>query len=41
MPVAAGLVQGGRWYVGVPLIAWALAVLVLLFTPAVSDRLEG
>jgi hypothetical protein len=40
MPVAAGLVQGGRWYVGVPLIAWALAVLVLLFTPAVADRLD-
>lgn len=40
VPVGAGLVQGGRWYVGVPLIGWALAVLVLLFTPAVADRLE-
>jgi hypothetical protein len=40
LPVGAGLVQGGRWYVGVPLILAALAVLVLLFTPAVSDTLE-
>ena len=40
LPVAVGLVQGGRWYVGVPLIGWALGVLVLLFTPAVSDVLE-
>ena len=40
LPVGAGLVQGGRWYVGVPLIGWALGVLVLLFTPAVSDALE-
>ncbi len=39
-PVAVGLVQGGRWYVGVPLVVWSLAVLVLLFTPAVADRLE-
>ena len=36
----SGLVQGGRWYVGVPLILWALGVLVLLFTPAVSEVLE-
>ena len=40
LPVGAGLVQGGRWYVGVPLIGWALGVLVLLFTPAVSEALE-
>jgi hypothetical protein len=40
LPVAWGLVQGGRWYVGVPLIGWALGVLVLLFTPAVSEVLE-
>jgi hypothetical protein len=40
LPVGVGLVQGGRWYVGVPLIGWALAVLVLLFTPAVSEALE-
>jgi hypothetical protein len=40
LPVAFGLVQGDRWYVGVPLILWALAVLVLLFTPAVAGVLE-
>ena len=40
LPVAWGLVQGDRWYVGAPLIAWSLAVLVLLFTPAVSGVLE-
>ena len=40
LPVGAGLVDGGRWYVGVPLIGWALGVLVLLFAPAVSDALE-
>ena len=40
LPVAWGLVQGDRWYVGAPLIGWALAVLVLLFTPAVAGVLE-
>jgi hypothetical protein len=40
LPVAWGLVQGGRWYVGVPLILWALGVLALLFTPAVGEVLE-
>jgi hypothetical protein len=40
LPVAFGLVQGDRAYVGVPLIVWALAVLVLLFTPAVGALLE-
>ncbi len=40
LPVAVGLVQGGRWYVGVPLILWALGVLALLFTPAVGEALE-
>lgn len=40
LPVAVGLVQGGRWYVGVPLILWALTVLALLFTPAVGEVLE-
>jgi hypothetical protein len=40
LPVGAGLVQGGRWYVGVPLIGWALGVLILLFAPPVSDALE-
>jgi hypothetical protein len=39
-PVALGLVQGGRWYVGLPLLVWAAAVLVLLFTPAVAASLE-
>jgi hypothetical protein len=41
LPVAVGLVQGGRWYVGLPLILWALGVLALLFTPAVGEVLEG
>jgi len=41
LPVAVGLVQGGRWYVGVPLILWSLGVLALLFTPAVGEVLEG
>ncbi len=40
LPVAVGLVQGGRWYVGVPLILWALGVIVLLFTPAVGEVLD-
>ena len=40
LPVAWGLIQGDRGYVGVPLITWALAVLVLLFTPAVAGSLE-
>jgi hypothetical protein len=39
-PVAVGLVQGGRWYVGVPLLLWAVGVAVLLFTPAVGAALE-
>jgi hypothetical protein len=39
-PVAVGLVQGGRWYVGVPLLVWAAAVLVLLFSRSVSAVLE-
>jgi hypothetical protein len=40
VPVAVGLLQGGRWYVGVPLLLWALVVLALLFTPAVAEVLE-
>ena len=40
LPVAVGLVQGGRWYVGGPLLCWALAVLVLLFAPATSAALD-
>ena len=39
LPVAVGLVQGGRWYVGLPLLALALAVLVLLFLPSTSAAL--
>jgi hypothetical protein len=35
VPVAISMLQGERWYVGAPLIAWAVAVLVLLFTPPV------
>ena len=30
LPIAVTVVQGGRWYVGVPLAASALAVIVLL-----------
>jgi hypothetical protein len=33
LPVAFGLYQSGRWYVGVPLALWALGILVLLFDP--------
>ena len=40
LPVAFSLVQGDRPYVGVPLVVWALAVLTLLFTPAVAGALE-
>ena len=40
LPVAFDLVRGDRWYVGVPLAAWALAVLVLLFAPATDGALE-
>jgi len=40
LPVAFGLLQGDRAYVGVPLVVWALAVLALLFTPAVAAALE-
>jgi hypothetical protein len=35
------LLQSGRWYVGIPLLAWAAAVVVLLFSRAVSDALES
>jgi hypothetical protein len=41
VPVAVGLLQSGRWYVGIPLLAWAAAVVVLLFSRAVSDALES
>jgi hypothetical protein len=40
LPVAVGLVQGGRWYVGGPLLLWAVAVLGLLFAPATDAALE-
>jgi uncharacterized membrane protein len=40
VPVAVGLLQGGRWYVGLPLLAWAAVVVVLLFSRAVNDALD-
>jgi len=40
LPVAVDLVRGGRWYVGVPLLLWALAVLALLFAPGTDTALE-
>jgi hypothetical protein len=40
VPVAIGLLQGGRWLVGVPLLAAAATVVVLLFAPAVSAALD-
>lgn len=40
LPVAFDLLRGGRWYVGVPLLAWALVVLALLFAPATDAALE-
>jgi O-antigen/teichoic acid export membrane protein len=40
LPVAVGLLQGGRWYAGVPLLVWALAVLGLLFAPATAAALD-
>ena len=40
MPVAVGLLQGGRWYVGAPLLGVAAAVVVLLFSSSVNATLE-
>jgi O-antigen/teichoic acid export membrane protein len=40
LPVAVGLLQGGRWYAGAPLLVWALAVLGLLFAPATAAALD-
>jgi O-antigen/teichoic acid export membrane protein len=40
LPVAVGLLQGGRWYVGLPLLVWAVAVLGLLFAPATDAALD-
>ena len=41
VPVALGLVQGGRWYLGTPLAIWAVVVLVLLFLPSTDRELDG
>jgi hypothetical protein len=40
VPVAVGLLQGGRWSLGVPLIAAAATVVVLLFSSSVNATLE-
>jgi hypothetical protein len=40
VPVAIGLVQGDRWYLGVPLLVVAAAVVVLLFSSSVNATLE-
>lgn len=40
LPVAVGLLQGGRWYAGVPLLAAAGVVVVLLFSSSVNATLE-
>ena len=40
LPVAVDLLRGGRWYVGGPLVLYALVVLVLLFLPATEAALE-
>lgn len=40
VPVAVGLLQGGRWYVGLPLLLLAVAVLALLFHPATNAALD-
>jgi uncharacterized membrane protein (DUF2068 family) len=40
LPVAVGLLQGGRWYLGVPLLGVAAAVVVLLFSSSVNATLE-
>ena len=39
LPVALASFPDG-WYVGGPLLVWAVAVLVLLFVPSVSDELR-
>ena len=41
LPVAIGLVQGGIWYVGIPLALWAVAVVVLLYSPGSNAALAG
>jgi hypothetical protein len=40
LPVAYDLARAGRWYVGVPLIVLALAVLVLLFARPTDEALR-
>lgn len=40
LPVAFDLARGGRWYVGLPLLAWSLAVLVLLFVRSTDAELQ-
>lgn len=39
LPVAAGLFQGGLWYVGAPLLAAAASVVVLLFSGGANAAL--
>ncbi len=41
LPVGWGLVQGGRPEIGLPVIAVAVATLVLLFLPASNASFEG
>ena len=38
--VAFDVVRGGGWYVGAPLLLWALGVLALLFAPSTDAALE-
>jgi uncharacterized membrane protein (DUF2068 family) len=40
LPVGFGLLQGGRWYAGVPLLVAAATVVVLLFSSSVNATLE-
>jgi hypothetical protein len=40
LPVGYGVVQSGRWYAGLPIMALGLAVLVLLFHPATNEALD-
>lgn len=40
LPVAFDLARGGRWYVGLPLLVWSLAVLVLLFVRSTDAELQ-
>jgi len=40
LPVAYGLLQADVWYAGIPLLLWALAVLLLLFAPSTNAALD-